>query len=369
MASDADENVQELTVAGSATANPSTTFKHRVPVFWQWFETQADRFYKIIDDGQCASLADEVGQFVDQTLPGLSWVFGPGENGGHSFTISGEGIIAKQVLAAYWLAHAPEIRGWDFYSARQPTSADQLQTLAIGIGPGESIDAASFQIATTPDEEAEQFDIVAWHPMLEQVAEDDRLTILFLLLDEALGEFGTEQWLGSIELKPPAADAKTMMLTELPKFLEQAQRYHEWQKLPPLHSYSSYQTQEQESGPRGDTIVGTTLIPHVIIDFIREEGAAAENLLEGSGAELVYLRFLSANLPEGQEADARGNLEDAIDDALRESSSGRTLGGAYGVQQSYIDLILLDGENSRSIVRNVVDTLQLKGDVAIENLW
>ncbi len=58
---------------------------------------------------------------VNELSPGFAWVFGPGADGiGHSFTLSGEGVIHRQLLALQWLSRAPVINGWTFYAARQP---------------------------------------------------------------------------------------------------------------------------------------------------------------------------------------------------------------------------------------------------------
>ncbi len=63
------------------------SFKDRVAEFWGWYASVADRFFQEIEAGQCANLTTEVRRQCDKLLPALSWVFGPGENGGHSFTL------------------------------------------------------------------------------------------------------------------------------------------------------------------------------------------------------------------------------------------------------------------------------------------
>lgn len=354
------------------TATPSmddgATFKNRVGVFWDWFATQANRFRETIDKGNGADLGEEVSQAIATILPGMSWAFGPGEQSGHSFTLTGEGLIVKQLLAAYWINESPTINGWTFHASRQPSTPSELGDMAIGIGDGKSVTASEFLVATTPDETEEKFDIVGWHPLMENVSEEHHMTILFLLLDEALGEFGTEQWLGSVKVQPIEPDAKTVPLVGLPEFLSQAQRYHQWEKLDPLQTYYSYQPDDQTESPRGDTIVGTTMIPQMVIDYINEDGQLTDDPLADTGAELAYVRFLSENLPEGDEAHVRGNIEDAIDDALRDQQAGRTVGGAVGATHSYIDLLLIDGQNSRDIVGRTIATLNLRGGATLESM-
>ena len=101
------------------------TFKNRVQNFWRWYAEVAPRFYQTIEAKDCPSLAGEVSTKVNEMLPGFAWVFGPGANGnGHSFTLSGEGDIHRQLLTMFWRSQAPEISGWTFYHARQPGSVE-----------------------------------------------------------------------------------------------------------------------------------------------------------------------------------------------------------------------------------------------------
>jgi hypothetical protein len=95
------------------------TFNERARAFWSWYTSVAARFYAAIEAGRCADLTDETSAKVDELLPGFAWVFGPGpDRQGHSFTLSGEGIEHRQLLAQQWLALAPKIEGWTFYVPR-----------------------------------------------------------------------------------------------------------------------------------------------------------------------------------------------------------------------------------------------------------
>ena len=353
-------------MASASDQRSTATFKSRVSEFWRWYPQVAEKFFQAIENGDCRELAPEVGRFMETTLPTLSWVFGPGENGGHSFTLSGEGEVPKQLLAEYWHHCAPEIPKWTFHASRQPTPPERLKDFSISVGDREEVDLATFMVSTLVDEEEEKIDIVAWHPALDQLDEEHHYQLLFLLLDEALGEFGTQTWIGEIKIQPLADDSHQIPLTALPGFIEQAHRYHQWEKLPPLKAYSLYELRQQTDAPRGDTIVGSTIIPNEVFSLIENEGKLAEDPFEGSGAQFAYIAIDSDVFPEGQQSDVRGNMEDALDDALQQQWSGRTLGGAFGIHETYIDLLLLDGEQSLQIVRETLDQLQLQNRYRIE---
>lgn len=343
------------------------TFKQRVTKFWQWYPTVAERFFETIEAGKCGSLVDEVADFCESTIPGLSWVFGPGENGGHSFTLSGEGQIAKQLLAEYWLQRAPEIPKWTFHASRQATPSEFVKGFAISVDEGNRVDVDGFQVRTHVDDERQKIDILAWHPVLERVPQAQHFTILFLLADEVLGEFGTQTWLGEIKIEPFTPDAYTRSLSDLPEFISHVNTYHKWEKLPPLETYCVYQLKETKPSPRGDTVVGSSLIPKLVFDCIDNDGKLSEDPLKNMGAELVYVAIDGSVFPEGQQSDVRANIEDVLTDSLEKELSGQTLGGAFGLNESYIDVLLVDGQESRRIVSETLAQLQLASRSRIES--
>jgi len=49
-----------------------------------------------------------------------------------------------------------------------------------------------------------------------------------------------------------------------------------------------------------------------------------------------------------------GEVEDALEEELKGSASGRLLGGAFGTKNAYIDLLLFDGPTSLEIVHQVL---------------
>ena len=92
-----------------------------------------------------------------------------------------------------------------------------------------------------------------------------------------------------------------------------------------------------------------------------------EDPLAGTGAQFGYLEIDASVFPDGSQSEVRGGIEDALDEALSAEASGRTLGGALGTGASYIDLLLLDGDDSWRIVRETLEGLQLNGRTRCES--
>jgi hypothetical protein len=334
------------------------TFRKHVLEFWDWFPGVAQRYAALLknDDGQ--QVVSEVNVEIGRILPNLSWAFG-NEDKGHSFTLTGEGQIAKQLLTEFWLSQAVKVPNWIFYASRQPSPPDSVSNMSIGLGEEQHVDAESFLIRTVVDEEAERIDITAWHPAYENVGEEHHMPILFIFLDEALGEFGTQTNIGEISVEPVTPGNDTRPLVDLPKFIESVREYHDWEKLTPLESYSAYEIKKPTDGPRGDTLFGTTCIPDLIFEFIDNDGRLSDNPLAETGAGFVYVAVDGSVFPDGSQVDVRSKIEDAIDVALRKQASGRSLGGAFGIRQSYIEFLIFDDDNSRDIIRQTLQQLDL----------
>jgi hypothetical protein len=339
------------------------TFKVRVTRFWDWYAGVAERFYQTIEEKKCPDLASEVSAKIDEVLPKFAWVFGPGADGqGHSFTLSGEGNGHKQLLAVYWQSQAPKIPGWTFYHARQP-SLKNPGDIRLKIG-GEDFEAAAFWLTPFVNVEQKRIELTAWHPLFPKLDERARWTVLFLLLDEALGEIGTQNWIGEIQMNDTKLSG-AMPLAELRGYLERVQAEHHWKKGGPGESWSLYRFEAQATdGPRSDIYVGTTCAMALINEFSEAKGQLADPLA-GTGADYVYVAFDISILPKGKEADTRGEFEDALTAVLEPAASGRVTGGAMGRRQAYIDLLLFNGTASITLVLETLRRLRLPAGTSI----
>jgi hypothetical protein len=195
--------------------------------------------------------------------------------------------------------------------------------------------------------------------------ENERLSPLFLFLDEVLGEFGTGLWIGEIESNDTQL-ADAIPLKELHAFIKKLETEKGWEKLPPGESGVVYSRKERARRfLRDDIIAGSTTHPDLVNEYYRADGQL-QNPLAGSGADYVFVSFDCAFFPEVKEmVDRRSVIENALDKALLAAQSGRMLGGAFGTQFGYIDLLLFDGQSSIEIVERVLRKHNLPAGTAI----
>ncbi|PAW77861.1 MAG: hypothetical protein B9S32_09685 [Verrucomicrobia bacterium Tous-C9LFEB] len=337
------------------------TLKTRVQNFWSWYEEVAPRFSQTIAAGQCPALAAEVSAKIDELLPGFAWVFGPGETDkSHSLTLSGEGNLHRQLVAIYWASQAPKITSWTFYPSRQPGT---IEGCCINIGD-RKFDPKEFWITPSINSENEVVDLIVWHPLLAIVPERDRYTVLFLFLDEILGEYGTQHWIGKIAFDGKQL-ADSIPISELLRFIEKVKTEKGWQKYPPGESWTGYSFERQHDDfLRGDIIAGSTSNIVLINEYLDAQGEL-ENPLAGTGADYVFVAFDATILPKGSEVDSRSRIEDALENELKAAQCGRVLGGAFGTRFAYIDVMIFDGANSLAIIKKVLNDHRLPSGTTV----
>lgn len=330
------------------------TYRERVKDFWDWFPTISNQLVEAMRGGNAR---EDLAFFVDQVkerIGGLAWVFGPGEAEDRiSLTVSGEGQKARQILSNFWLQSAVDVEGWDFYASRQPSELDQLGSFEIQVGD-HSVGAETLRLRLEIDEEEEQVDICAWHPAFELVDQNGRYQILFLLLDEALGEFGTQRKLGGIEFELLQQD-EGISLMELPNHLDALWEEKQWSNLSPLESNTVYQLEPSNAFLRADTVAGGTVLPQMISSFLKTGGPVEDNPLSQTGAELVFLVLENGGLEHLEDAlDRRNEVVDEIERNLA-GGGGEVVGAALGTENAYVDLILFDGGRSLAAVKEAVE--------------
>ncbi len=338
------------------------SFNQRVDAFWAWFQAVAPRHYETIEAGKRASLTDETSGKVDELCPECAWVFGPGADGkGHSFTLSGEGIIHRQLLALQWLSRAPAIENWTFYASSQPGS---IKGHAIKM---DGLSFASNEIWVTPEIDAddENIDIAVWHPAWERIERRQQSAITFLFLDEALGEYGTDWWIGNIDFRQDKL-AGAFPLEELAGFVQQTAFKRGWKKHAPGELWTLYKTKESSGAfSRADILTQDTCVPKLFLEYMDVAGEY-EDPLVGTGADYVYVSIDSSFFPKGEEVRRRAEIEEAIENALTAFGGGRLIGGGLGRDRCYSDFLIFDDKRSLDAIKQVLCDKSVPAGTMIE---
>lgn len=341
---------------------PTTlTFRQRVTNFWNWYQDAAESLAKDFSEKQAPSMAPELSRKIDEWLPGFAWEFGPGEGSGHSFTITAEGDRCRQLLALNCVKHAPSLPGWTFYASRQPC---QFHGHSLTLDE-KKFDPLEFWVVPMVNVESERLDLTIWHPLFAHMDESARWTVLFLYLDMVFGEYGTQSFVGKIEFSD-ARLSEAIPLTELAEHTAQIASEHGWKLAVPGELFSLFSFENPSSNfPRSDSITWTSCLPPLVESFFENDGVISDPLA-GVEAAFAYVSIDTAFFPEGKEAEFRGEIEDALDAALVVGDSGKVVGGGMGLNRTYSDLLLFDGDASLEVVRNTLKKFGVPRGTMIE---
>ena len=324
------------------------SFKQRVDAFWHWYAEQSQRIYQLVHQGDSPhELTDLLIPQIDLLGPGFGWVYGPGEDGGHSLTLTPEGVLSHQFLADYWRDCAPKLSGWTFYSSRQRT----LDLDGCGLRVGDhDVTANDLWLFATADDEHHCLNIEAWHSLFADLPKDVQHQILFLLLDEALGEHGTASLIGEISI----VDGRPAGGVRLTQFRDVALRMFEqnqWTPSVPAQSYALLTLEPFEADfLRSDIYTISSSYPDLVLEYLSQGGAIQDPVAQ-NGASFVFLDIPLSHFPSGRETEVRGEIEDTICDCLIAEKSGLLIGGSSGSLAMYSDFVLFDGDASIEIVR------------------
>jgi hypothetical protein len=178
--------------------------------FWEWFERNSPRLFAFEKD-QDRIFAD-LTEALYQVQEGLTFEFGPVEDGRREFVVSADGVLERFDAVRRLVAAAPPLPQWVVIPFRPPKSLDFV--LDFGghrLSPGD----LWFQA----ERDGERVGLTLYLPGL---TEENRETLSgagFILLDTALGEFAVESQVGFIEFEALPDEPEALGLRRFPEIL------------------------------------------------------------------------------------------------------------------------------------------------------
>ncbi|HLP50623.1 MAG TPA: hypothetical protein VK154_07035 [Chitinophagales bacterium] len=329
---------------------PALPFKQRVTLFWQLFTAQEKELRDSISAGNTEKIIDLINSFFKRS--NIEIAFQTGFNGDkYEFFFSPEGNRNVQFLTRCIIDMSPHLQHWLFYPSKPGVSESRLSEISIKLSDDTGITPGELFITPVLDEERNRFDIKVYHRALTNLPENDRFMITFLLLDEALGEYGTEMFIGKIEHSGTRSDGDIDLIT----FRKRVDGYKaeigfdEDTTPDQLRSLYTIKPQDKSSySLREDVyVINTTNIQLF-------ENYGKSNLLEKFGASYIFAAIDMALFDMENFLNQRDEISDNIDLEMQNANDGFVVGFATGKQKCYIDLIIFDADNSISRLKAVL---------------
>lgn len=179
--------------------------------FWTWFEAHQTELLAV-KSGQ-EKIVSELAKQLRKINPSLVFEFGPEKNGRRQFTVSADGIKDAFPAVEALCSAAPTLPTWKILKFRQRREPSDISYQGV------TVKADSVRAELTRN--GEKVDIVLSIPGYTQSARNTYLGIAFLMLDETLGEYDVEMFVGQVRVEALRENpASTVRLKELPKLID-----------------------------------------------------------------------------------------------------------------------------------------------------
>ncbi len=304
--------------------------------------------------------------------PQLMWEYGPARRGeGHRLVITPEASHWLRPVVATTLERAPQIPGWEFYGhrLREPLA---VATAAVEARTGFTVTTASVEVSVADHRVHLRYRF----PECREEGEELATNAAFVATESLLGEDVLDAWVGAIDSAPVRRPILSLAALRGPAGVEfgdlaaavDAEIVELRRGLPPFPcvdlpddwKWSLWELGRREladCAAQDDLLVGRSALP-AMWRAARHAAPFVSSCFSNHGETFCYLK-VDGSAPEaiGGLAD-KGEVEDALDEALRGRRLGAVVGGGSGWRYSHVDLALLDVERGVAAIR---DALQRAG--------
>ena len=176
--------------------------------FWKWFSSNESTLYDF--DKNQEAIFNSLSIELHKVNPNLTFEFSPKIDGHREFVISADGIRDAFPAVEALYAKAPVLPRWKFIKFRQRHDPSDITYGGI------TIEARKVRVLIVREDQRAKLTIYVQG--YSQAQHKAYAPIVFLLLDQALGEYDVETNVGQIQIKSVTdAPTNTCTLAELPK--------------------------------------------------------------------------------------------------------------------------------------------------------
>lgn len=162
--------------------------------FWNWFCKNSQMIYEFESNQEV--IFDKIQEQLHKINPNLSFEISSVKNGKRDFVISADGIVEVFPFVEKLYTARPELKEWNFVKFRPRRKIDN----SIKIGNKE-LHPADIKFMFIQDDSDGKIGIVLFMNGYNENEIEVYDQIGFLFLDEALGEYDTETYIGNIILQ------------------------------------------------------------------------------------------------------------------------------------------------------------------------
>lgn len=317
-------------------------FTERVDMFWKWFDENENEISKMIENQD-----NELINFIHNGIKIISdnISFNINKNYEFIFTIDGKNYLFY--LIPRIISAMPEkfYEKWTFLPCIPSSNGNDF---SIQIN-NSNINISDILIKIEFDEENDKFDLIFYNDELRGLDTEEAYNIFLLMMENSIGEGLSKVYIRYVDISD--RKLKNMIpLTELEKYINKTLIFYRKELVTePIDQYFSYTFEPKDIElPRYDIITGTTSYYETINDYYN---SIVDDIVAVSqcGARTIFLTYSyednNDNEIKREILNERYEIQYRLEkEVLGEKESGESigivLGGAMGIYNIYIDLIV-----------------------------
>ncbi len=290
--------------------------------------------------------------------PNLMWEYGRGLHGGHRLVVTPEAEHGLRPLVEVLIARAPTLDGWEFYGHRVREPHEMLApTISGRCGSDLLLTAAA---AERGDLNRVDLTFVRKTKLLRSTR-NQALEQAFVATETLVGEECMNRWIGEIDvarrvqhpvLLPALAthvdDVVTAITDSLPKQPYSSRIDNDdWSML-------ELKPDAAEDYSRHDDLLVAVTADVELWRACHLDPQFSSKRFSRVGEVFCFLKIDGADGLDDSSFDDRGDIDDAVSEALAQEGLGCTIGGGTGRRYSYIDLAVVNPERSIPLIQRVL---------------
>lgn len=335
------------------------TFKLRIEEFWKKFQVKELELYQMIqsqDDPE--AIMSRIQELLDVAFDSVYFELSLQDNK-CEIILTPEGNRVKWILYYFWMKMAPaelSIR-WNFYAAKPPV-ADPLP-VSFNMYDIEVSDT-DFEIYAEVNRSSSVIDLFVHAPKFDSCTDQQKYTILYVLLEHYLGEVNLMEYVGEITFigKGEEEEGVQVDAMQLLSFLKNHIDKNKWLTIDkPTDCFSTYSmdpVEEDTLDLREDVIAGNSSCIPVINEYYNDDPTAFRYAME-NGALIGFFYYDNTRFTPQTSVAFREEMTEKLQDQIKDRYIADVIGGATGLDYSYLDVIVYDFDAFRPIAKELLE--------------
>lgn len=342
--------------------NTQRLLSQKIDDWWENFTKNK----KTLNDCFNKQINFDIVSFMQKNLQAINqnlmWEFGSAlKTQGHRLVITPEIRKDLRPLVDEIIRRAPVSEGWEFYSYRLPVDFTSAKSM-VEARTGSPIIPLNFRAEKNTFNQMEiTLSSVDAHSE-EEI--NNAYQQGFLFFEAMLGEEVLDKWIGSFEIdtKTPTGNNQ-IPISELGNWWEKTKKLlqnslSEKPFFERIHEangtiFKIEPPEKEEYSAQEDIFVGKSLYKEIWQNAHNGSNFTSERFSKLQEI-FCYIKIDGREKLSEEHFKDKGEIEDAIDDALINAKAGCIIGGGSGLHYSYIDLALLDLEKGIELIRQIL---------------